>query len=116
VSLGDKGRDARGTFGNLAILAFLLMQGADGALTAGQIAWATRGAAAARRVMTELAAPLEPGAAQAAADRLARELALVPLVASGLRASAGPALEGLVARPDGAIDGGRLWRLGGTAP
>jgi len=33
VSLGDKGRDARGTFGNLAILAFLLMQAADGALT-----------------------------------------------------------------------------------
>jgi hypothetical protein len=33
VSLGDKGRAARGTFGNLAILAFLLMQAADGALT-----------------------------------------------------------------------------------
>jgi len=88
----------------------------DGALAAGQIAWATRGAAAARRVMAELAAPLEPGAARAAADRLARELALVPLVASGLRASAGPALEGLVARPDGAIEGGRLWRLGGASP
>ncbi len=33
MALGDKGRINRGTFGNLAILAFLLMQAADGALT-----------------------------------------------------------------------------------
>jgi hypothetical protein len=33
VSLGDNGHAARTTFGNLAILAFLLMQAADGALT-----------------------------------------------------------------------------------
>ena len=39
---------------------------------------------------------------------------VVPLVASRLRASTGAALEGLEARPDGAIDAARLWRLGGA--
>jgi peptide/nickel transport system substrate-binding protein len=88
----------------------------DPALAAGQIAWVTRGAAAARRAMAELAGPLPPEAVREAGDRLARDLGLVPLVASGLRASAGPALQGLSPRPDGAVDVGRLWRLGGAAP
>jgi peptide/nickel transport system substrate-binding protein len=84
----------------------------DPALAAGQIAWAARGAAAGRRVLAELA-PVAPGELRAAADRLGKELGIVPLVATGLRASAGAALEDLPARPDGAIDTGRLWLLRG---
>ena len=85
----------------------------DAALAAGQVAWATRGAAAARRVTAELAAlGADAAALAAAADRIAGELGIVPLVASGLRASAGAALEGLAVRPDGAIDAASLWRLG----
>jgi hypothetical protein len=49
------------------------------------------------------------------ADRLARDLALVPLVAVAPRASRGPALEGLAARPDGVVDLAALWRLGPEA-
>ena len=90
---------------------------ADPALAAGQVAWVARGAAAARRVTAELAA-LAPDAAAVleAADRVGVELGIVPLVASGLRASTSASLEGLAVRPDGAIDASLLWRLGGAAP
>jgi peptide/nickel transport system substrate-binding protein len=81
---------------------------------AGQIAFAARGPAAARRAMAELAG-LEGDAAVAAADRLGRELDLFPLVASGLRASLAPALHGLAPGADGAVDPGQLWLLGGGA-
>jgi peptide/nickel transport system substrate-binding protein len=84
------------------------------ALAAGQIAFAARGAAAARRAMKELAG-LSGDAALAAADRLGRDLDLVPLVASGLRASLGPALQGFDPGADGAFDVGALWLLGGGA-
>lgn len=84
------------------------------ALAAGQIAYATRGAAAARRAMERLAGA-SPEAALAAADRLGRELDLVPLVASGLRASLGPALQGLAPGADGSLDPGDLWLLGDGA-
>lgn len=86
----------------------------DPALAAAQIVWATRGPAAARRALEALAA-VPRGEVAAALDALARELALVPLVASGWRASLAPALEGLAARPDGVIDLAELWRLGGAA-
>ena len=89
----------------------------DPALAAGQVAFAARGGAAARRVTAELAAlATDATALSTAADRIAAELGIVPLVASGLRASAGGALEGLAVRPDGAIDSAALWRLGGGAP
>ncbi len=87
----------------------------DPALAAAQLAFATRGAAAARRALADLAGPPSAEAALAAADRLARDLALVPLVAVAPRASRGPALEGLAARPDGVVDLAALWRLGGDA-
>jgi peptide/nickel transport system substrate-binding protein len=82
------------------------------ALAAGQIAHAARGAAAARRAMAELSG-LTGEAALAAAARLARELGIVPLVASALRASPGPALQGLAPGADGSADPGALWLLGG---
>jgi peptide/nickel transport system substrate-binding protein len=94
---------------NLGVLA------ADPALAAAQVAWATRGAAAARRALADLAGPPPPEGALAVADRLARDLALVPLVAVAPRASRGPALEGLAARPDGVVDLAALWRLGPEA-
>jgi peptide/nickel transport system substrate-binding protein len=81
------------------------------ALAAGQIAFAARGADAARRTMAALAG-LEGDAALAAAARAGRDLDLVPLVASGVRASAAPALQGLSPRADGAVDPGALWLLG----
>jgi hypothetical protein len=84
------------------------------ALAAGQLALATRGPAAARRALAQLAG-LEGDAALAAADRLGRELDLVPLVASGLRASSGAALQGLSPGADGTFDPGALWLLGGGA-
>jgi len=85
------------------------------ALAAGQIAFAARGAAAARRAMAGLAG-LSGEAALAAADRIARDLDLVPLVASGIRVSLGPALQGLEPGADGGFDPGALWLLGGGAP
>lgn len=85
------------------------------ALAAAQIAFAARGPAAARRALEALGTAA-PEAAPEAAERLARELDLVPLVASGLRASLGPRLEGLAPGADGAIDLGNLWLLGGGAP
>lgn len=85
------------------------------ALAAGQIAFAARGAQAARRTMAALAG-LQGDAALLAAARAGRELDLVPLVASGARASLGPALQGLSPRADGAVDPGALWLLRGGAP
>jgi peptide/nickel transport system substrate-binding protein len=80
------------------------------ALAAGQIVSAARGPAAGRRAMAELAG-LADGEAAAAADRLAREHDLVPLVASGLRLSLAPGVEGARPGADGALDAGALWRL-----
>jgi peptide/nickel transport system substrate-binding protein len=82
-------------------------------LAAGQIAFAARGAAPARRAMSELAG-LSGDAALQAADRLARELDLFPLVASGLRTSLAPNLQGLAPGADGGIDPGALWLVPGA--
>jgi peptide/nickel transport system substrate-binding protein len=84
------------------------------ALAACQVAFATRGAAASRRALAELAGR-EAAEAAAAAERLARELDLVPLVATAPRVSAGPGLRGIAAGQDGFVDPGALWRLGGKA-
>lgn len=80
------------------------------ALAGGQVALATRGPAAARRAMSELAG-LAPAPAAARAEALTRTLDLVPLFSTGVRASAGPALQGLRIRADGGIDVGDLWLL-----
>jgi peptide/nickel transport system substrate-binding protein len=82
------------------------------ALAAGQVACAARGPAAARRAMAELAG-LPPEAAAARAAALTRALDLVPLFATGARASAGPALLGPPPRADGAPSLGDLWRRRG---
>jgi peptide/nickel transport system substrate-binding protein len=79
-------------------------------LAGGQVALAVRGPGAARRAMTELAG-LAPAAAAPRAERLTRTLDLVPLFSTGVRASAGPALQGLRIRADGGIDLGDLWLL-----
>ena len=82
------------------------------ALAAAQIAFAARGAAASRRAMAALAG-LEGGDAVAAAERLARELDLVPLVATAralLRRAR--VCRGSRAGPEGLIDPGALWLLG----
>ncbi len=81
------------------------------ALAAGQIAFATRGADAARRTMAALAG-LDGDAALTAGAAAARELDLVPLVAAGVRASAGAALQGLEPRADGSFDPAALWLVG----
>jgi peptide/nickel transport system substrate-binding protein len=85
------------------------------ALAAAQVACAARGADAARRTLAALAG-LEGEAALAGAAQAGRDLDLVPLVASGLRASAAPALQGAVPLPDGGLDPGALWLLGAGAP
>ena len=85
------------------------------ALAAAQIAFAARGAPAARRAL-EVLGGVAPEALSEAVDRLARELDVVPLVASGLRASLGPRLQGLAAGADGSVDLANLWLLGGGAP
>jgi hypothetical protein len=105
-----EGRLAAGEY-DVALLA-VTVQPLRPALAAGQIAFAARGAAAARRAMASLAG-LSGDAALAAVDRLARELHLVPLVAAGQRASLGAALQGLAPGADGGIDAGALWLLGG---
>ena len=81
-------------------------------LAAGQVALATRGPAAARRVLAEMAG-LAPEAAWAHAEELTRTLDLVPLFATGERDSVGPALEGLRVHADGGFDPGDLWRRQG---
>jgi peptide/nickel transport system substrate-binding protein len=73
---------------------------------AGQIALATRGPAAARSAMRALAG-LPRAEALRRAEDLGRELDLVPLVATGVHAGAGPRLA--PARP------GDLWLAGGGA-
>jgi peptide/nickel transport system substrate-binding protein len=85
------------------------------ALAAGQLAFATRGPEAGRRALAALAG-LEGERAAAEAERLARELDLFPLVVSGVRATLGPALEGLAPRADGSFDPGDLWLVGGPTP
>lgn len=82
------------------------------ALAAGQVALATRGPAACRRALAAMAG-LPPEAVRAEAAALARALDLVPLFAAGLRASAAPALQGATPGPDGTVDAGDLWLLGG---
>ncbi|WP_243338755.1 ABC transporter substrate-binding protein [Anaeromyxobacter soli] len=84
------------------------------ALAAAQIATAVRGPAAGRRALGALAG-LDGAPAAAAAERLARELDLVPLVATAPRASAAPALQGIAVGPEGLLDPGALWLLGGEA-
>lgn len=84
------------------------------AVAAGEVAYAVRGPAAARRAMAALAGAA-PAEAPARLATLARALEVVPLVATGLRASATPALQGVAPRPDGGIDPGDLWLLGGGA-
>lgn len=84
------------------------------ALAAGQLAYSTRGAAAARRAMKALAG-LAGDAAAAAAERLGRELDLVPLVATAPRASVSPRLQGIAPGPEGLVDPAALWRPGAGA-
>jgi len=86
------------------------------ALAAAQIAFVARGPAAARRVLEVLGGALPAESTPGAAERLARELDLVPLVASGVRASLGPRLQGLTPGADGSVELGGLWLLGGGAP
>jgi peptide/nickel transport system substrate-binding protein len=88
------------------------------ALAAAQVADAVRGADAARRTLAALAG-LEGDAALAAAAEAARALDVVPLVATGLRASFAPSVQGVSPLPDGGVDPGALWVLGAaglTAP
>jgi len=117
VDLADGGRfRARLAAGDYDVALLVVpVQAVRPALAAGQIAFAARGARAARRTMAALAG-LEGDDALAAAARVARELDLVPLVASGVRASPAAALQGLAPRPDGAIDAGALWLLRRGAP
>jgi peptide/nickel transport system substrate-binding protein len=84
------------------------------ALAAAQVAFAARGAPAARRTMERLAG-LDGEAALAETGRAAAELDLYPLVASGVRASCAPALQGLSPGADGAFDPGDLWLVGAGA-
>jgi peptide/nickel transport system substrate-binding protein len=84
------------------------------ALAAAEIVRLARGPAAALRAMERLAAR-EGEAALAELGRLAAELDLFPLVASGVRASRAPALQGLAPGADGAFDPGALWLIGGGA-
>lgn len=116
VELVDRARlEARLAAGDYDVaLLSVTVQPLRPALAAGQVALAARGAAAARRAMESLAG-LSGDAALEAAERLARELHLVPLVASGLRASAAPRLHGLAPGADGGFDPGALWLLGGGA-
>jgi peptide/nickel transport system substrate-binding protein len=89
------------------------VQGLAPSLAAGELALATRGPAASRRALAELAG-LDPVRAASRAEALARALDLVPLFSTGLTASPGPELQGLELRPDGGIDAGDLWRLRGN--
>jgi peptide/nickel transport system substrate-binding protein len=85
------------------------------ALAAAQVAWAAGGPAEARRAL-EAMAGLSGEEARRAADGIAARLGLVPLFASGLRASPGPALRGVRPLPDGTLDPGDLWLFQGGAP
>jgi peptide/nickel transport system substrate-binding protein len=82
------------------------------ALAAAQIAWSVGGPGEARRALQEMAG-LSGDEASRAADRIASRLGLVPLFASGLRASPGPALHGIRPAADGTLDPGDLWLFQG---
>jgi len=99
---------------DLALVQVTLLSGAT-ALAAGQVAGAAAGPQSARRAERALAG-LDGPALAAAAAALRAELELVPLGTAAGRASPGPALRGLVLRPDGSFDAGDLWRLPGSAP
>jgi hypothetical protein len=88
---------------------------ARASLAAAQIAYAIRGTDGLRRALDALSGLPADQVAPAAAE-LGRALDVVPLFASGPRALAGPAAQGL--RPDavGGFDPGDLWRLGGGPP
>lgn len=77
-----------------------------------EVAWALGGPAAARRALSRLAGA-DPGAvaAEAAAEALA-----VPLLGTGLTASARAGLHGLQPLRDGGLDPGELWTLPAVAP
>jgi hypothetical protein len=85
------------------------------ALAAAQVAGAVGGPLAARRAERALSG-LEGPALRAAAEALRAELDLWPLYAAGGRVAVSPALRGLEVRPDGGLDLGDLWRLGGAPP
>lgn len=80
------------------------------ALAAAQVALAAGGPRLARHALETLGAT-RPAALPAALQRLADEAGLVPLFATGLRATAAPALQGLAPRADGSVPLGDLWRL-----
>jgi peptide/nickel transport system substrate-binding protein len=83
---------------------------------AAQVALAAGGPRLARHALATLGA-LSPEALPAALQRLADDAGLVPLFATGLRATAAPALQGLAPRADGSVPLGDLWRLdAGGAP
>jgi peptide/nickel transport system substrate-binding protein len=84
-------------------------------LAAAQIAWTVAGRDAAAAALRELAG-LSGDPAAEAAERVAARLGIVPLFASGLRASPGAALAGLAPRADGSLDLGDLWLFRGGAP
>jgi peptide/nickel transport system substrate-binding protein len=108
-----RGRLAAGDYD--VALVTVRVQALRPALAAGQVACAVRGADAARRTLAALAG-LEGDVALAAAAQAGRDLDLVPLVATGLRASSTPALQGAVPLPDGGLDPGALWLLGAGGP
>ncbi|HEU4383812.1 MAG TPA: ABC transporter substrate-binding protein [Anaeromyxobacteraceae bacterium] len=72
-----------------------------------EVAWALGGPAAARRALERLAGT-DPGAVAAVA---AEEAMAVPLLATGLTASARAGLHGLRPLRDGGLDPGELWML-----
>lgn len=111
VSLSERGVRPRlaGSDWDVALLS-VRVQALRPALAAAQVVHAAVSADAARRAMQALAG-LADEAALAAAARLAREHELFPLVATGIRVSAGAGLQGLAPRQDGSLDPGGLWRL-----
>jgi peptide/nickel transport system substrate-binding protein len=90
----------------------IAVQALSPALAAGQVAYAARGPDAARHAMAELGGlPPEDAAARAAA--LTSALDLVPLFATGARATFGPSLVGPPPRADAEPCLGDLWRRRG---
>jgi peptide/nickel transport system substrate-binding protein len=86
------------------------------ALAAAQVALAIGGPRLSREVLAALGA-LPPDLMPAALARFAEDAGIVPLFATGFRASAAPALQGVAARPDGAIPLDDVWLLeAGGAP
>jgi hypothetical protein len=77
------------------------------ALAAVEAAFALGGAASARRALARLGSTDPAGVAA----EIAAEAGAVPLLATGLRASARPGLAGLAPALDGGVDLGDLWML-----